>query len=102
MYEVFERVKVNQEVEGVGRESLAQFEDHLKNNLYEIWNRLSSGNYFRPPVKEEIPKKAGDCQRIDGGRSKCADTGARTARGDGTIFQFGSFWLQIYLWTATS
>ena len=41
-------------------ESIAEFEKDLKNNLYKIWNRMSSGSYFPPPVRTvEIPKGDG-------------------------------------------
>lgn len=41
-------------------ESLVRFEENLKDNLYKIWNRMSSGSYFLPPVKVvEILKKTG-------------------------------------------
>jgi hypothetical protein len=44
-------------VDGV---TLEEFESDLKNNLYRIWNRLSSGSYFPPPVKAvPIPKSGG-------------------------------------------
>lgn len=40
--------------------SLEKFEENLKDNLYKIWNRMSSGTYFPPPVKVvKIPKKNG-------------------------------------------
>lgn len=53
-------VKANQGAAGVDGQSMAQFEADLKNNRYKIWNRMSSGSYFPPPVKAvEIPKKAG-------------------------------------------
>jgi retron-type reverse transcriptase len=36
------------------------FEEDLRGNLYKIWNRMSSGTYFPPPVKAvEIPKSHG-------------------------------------------
>lgn len=58
--EAFQRVKANKGVAGIDDESLEEFEANLKNNLYKIWNRLSSGSYFPPPVKAvEIPKKTG-------------------------------------------
>ena len=45
---------------GVDGESLSVFERQLSNNLYKIWNRMSSGSYFPPAVKEvEIPKPNG-------------------------------------------
>jgi RNA-directed DNA polymerase len=38
----------------------------LRNNLYKLWNRMSSGSYFPPPVRAvSIPKKTGG-QRILG------------------------------------
>ncbi len=41
-------------------ESVEQFEQKLKDNLYKIWNRMSSGTYFPPPVRTvAIPKKDG-------------------------------------------
>jgi retron-type reverse transcriptase len=46
--------------------TIEQFEADLKNNLYKIWNRMSSGTYFPPPVRAvPIPKKTGG-QRILG------------------------------------
>ena len=45
---------------GVDGESIAEFEKDLKGNLYKLWNRLSSGSYFPPPVRAvEIPKTEG-------------------------------------------
>jgi len=56
----FELVKDNDGAAGVDQQTLADFELNLKDNLYKIWNRLSSGTYFPPPVKAvPIPKKAG-------------------------------------------
>ena len=47
--------------------SLAEFEKDLKGNLYKIWNRMSSGSYFPPPVKAvEIPKPHGGGIRVLG------------------------------------
>ncbi|MGH2697135.1 MAG: reverse transcriptase domain-containing protein, partial [Actinomycetota bacterium] len=58
--DAYERVKANQGAAGVDGESIAEFEKDLKRNLYKLWNRLSSGSYFPPPVRAvEIPKKAG-------------------------------------------
>jgi len=58
--EAFKRVKANKGAAGIDDESLEAFEANLKNNLYKIWNRMSSGSYFPPPVKAvEIPKKSG-------------------------------------------
>jgi RNA-directed DNA polymerase len=58
--EAFQKVKTNQGAAGIDNESLEAFEANLKNNLYKIWNRMSSGSYFPPAVKGvEIPKKSG-------------------------------------------
>ena len=58
--EAFQRVKNNQGAPGVDNVSLEKFESNLKNNLYKIWNRMSSGSYVPPAVKAvEIPKKSG-------------------------------------------
>jgi len=59
-------VKANAGAAGVDRETIEQFEKDLENNLYKIWNRMSSGSYFPPPVRAvAIPKKSGG-QRILG------------------------------------
>jgi RNA-directed DNA polymerase len=60
VWEAYKRVKANKGAAGIDDESLSVFEAHLKDNLYKIWNRMSSGSYFPPPVKVvEIPKKTG-------------------------------------------
>ena len=56
----FELVKANAGAAGVDEQSIEAFEQDLKGNLYKLWNRLSSGSYFPPPVKAvAIPKKSG-------------------------------------------
>lgn len=56
----WERVKANKGSYGVDEESIQDFERNLKDNLYKIWNRMSSGSYCPPPVKAvEIPKSDG-------------------------------------------
>ena len=58
--EAYWRVKAKRGAAGIDGESLAMFEADLTGNLYKLWNRLSSGCYFPPPVKQvEIPKKNG-------------------------------------------
>jgi RNA-directed DNA polymerase len=60
VFEAYRRVKANKGAAGVDDESIAAFEADLKGNLYKLWNRLSSGSYFPPPVKMvEIPKPGG-------------------------------------------
>jgi retron-type reverse transcriptase len=51
VWEAYERVKANQGAPGVDGCSFEDFESDLKNNLYKIWNRMSSGSYFPPPVR---------------------------------------------------
>ena len=53
-------MKANQGAAGVDGQSVAEFEADLSNNLYKLWNCLSSGSYFPPPVRRvEIPKVNG-------------------------------------------
>ena len=65
VWEAYQRVKANKGAAGVDGESLQAFEAKLKDNLYKIWNRLSSGSYFPPPVKGvSIPKKSGGVRML--------------------------------------
>ena len=65
VWDAYERVKANQGAAGVDAESIEMFEQDLKNNLYRIWNRMSSGTYFPPPVRTvAIPKKDGGERRL--------------------------------------
>lgn len=58
--DAFKLVKSNAGSSGVDQQTLADFERDLKNNLYKLWNRMSSGSYFPLPVKAvPIPKKLG-------------------------------------------
>jgi len=58
--EAFERVKANKGTYGIDEQTIAEYELNLKDNLYKIWNRMSSGTYFPKPVKAvAIPKKNG-------------------------------------------
>lgn len=58
--EAFKRVKANEGAPGMDGQTIEQFEMDLKNNLYKLWNRMSSGSYMPPPVKRvEIPKSDG-------------------------------------------
>jgi hypothetical protein len=65
VWEAYRRVAANKGAPGVDGQTLAAFEEDLKNNLYKIWNRLSSGSYFPPPVKGvEIPKSHGGVRML--------------------------------------
>jgi len=60
VWSAWRTVRVNRGAAGVDEESLETFERDLRNNLYRLWNRMSSGSYFPPPVREVmIPKKSG-------------------------------------------
>ena len=59
VWEAFKKVKANQGAAGVDRQSIADFEAKLSSNLYKLWNRLSSGSYFPPPVRRVMIPKAG-------------------------------------------
>ncbi len=60
VWEGYKRVKANQGAAGVDGQSIAEFEEDLKDNLFKIWNRMSSGSYFPPPVRRvDIPKDNG-------------------------------------------
>ena len=53
----YQKVKANKGTYGVDEQSIEDFEKKLNNNLYKIWNRMSSGTYFPQPVKAvAIPK----------------------------------------------
>ena len=53
-------VKANRGAAGVDGQSVEAFEKDLRDNLYKVWNRMSSGSYFPPPVRRvEIPKGDG-------------------------------------------
>jgi RNA-directed DNA polymerase len=67
VWEAYERVKANKGAAGVDDQSIAEFEADRDRNLYKIWNRMSSGSYFPPPVKAvEIPKAGGKGIRVLG------------------------------------
>jgi len=60
VYEAYKAVKSNRGAAGVDGQTIEQFETDLSSNLYKIWNRMSSGTYFPPPVRAvSIPKKSG-------------------------------------------
>lgn len=58
--EAWEKVRANKGAPGVDAVAIEEFEEDLRGNLYKIWNRMSSGCYFPPPVRMvEIPKPQG-------------------------------------------
>src|SRR5215467_783077 len=67
VYEGWEKVRANQGAPGVDAVSIGLFEQHLGDNLYQLWNRMSSGSYFPGPVRgAEIPKDSGAGVRVLG------------------------------------
>jgi len=77
VWDAYQRVKANRGAAGVDGESLTAFEKDLKGNLYKVWNRMSSGSYFPPPVRlVEIPKDNGGTRPL--GIPTVADRVAQT------------------------
>ena len=67
VWDAWLKVRENQGAPGVDGQSIAAFEEDLKGSLYKVWNRMSSGTYFPPPVKAvEIPKPHGGGTRVLG------------------------------------
>jgi len=67
VWEAWRQVKANKGAPGVDGQALDEFEADLENNLYKVWNRMSSGSYFPPPVRAvEIPKPHGSGVRVLG------------------------------------
>jgi len=65
VWQAYLEVKSNGGAAGVDKQSIEAFEQNLKNNLYRLWNRLSSGSYFPPAVKAvPIPKKSGGTRTL--------------------------------------
>jgi RNA-directed DNA polymerase len=77
VWEAYQRVRANQGAPGVDGESIEEFERDLRGNLYKLWNRMSSGSYFPPPVRAvQIPKRAGGVRTL--GVPTVADRVAQT------------------------
>ena len=67
VWEAYRKVKANRGAAGIDEESINEFEGDLKGNLYKLWNRMSSGTYFPPPVLAvQIPKAGGNGVRVLG------------------------------------
>jgi RNA-directed DNA polymerase len=67
VWEAWEKVKANKGAPGGDGQTIAEFEKDLKNNLFKIWNRMSSGSHFPPPVRAvEIEKAHGGGTRMLG------------------------------------
>ena len=67
VWEAYQKVKANKGAPGVDEVSIEEFEKDLQGSLYRIWNRMSSGSYFPPPVLAvEIAKPHGGGTRMLG------------------------------------
>jgi group II intron reverse transcriptase/maturase len=64
IWESYKKVRKNKGAAGIDEETIDKYEERLEDNLYTLWNRMSSGSYFPPPVLEvEIPKNDGRKRR---------------------------------------
>ena len=65
IWEAYRRVKANRGAAGIDDETIEMFEQNLSKNLYKLWNRMSSGSYLPPPVRQvEIPKAKGGFRKL--------------------------------------
>lgn len=65
VWEAYQQVKANRGSAGIDDETIVEFERNRSKNLYKLWNRMSSGSYFPPPVKQvEIPKASGGKRKL--------------------------------------
>lgn len=65
VWDAYERVKANGGAAGVDGQTIAMFEENRKDNLYKLWNRMSSGSYFPPAVRfVDIPKSDGKTRTL--------------------------------------
>jgi RNA-directed DNA polymerase len=65
VWEAYKKVRSNKGAAGIDDETIEMYEEHLQDNLYILWNRISSGSYFPPPVLEvEIPKDDGRKRKL--------------------------------------
>ncbi|WP_335967309.1 reverse transcriptase domain-containing protein [Galbibacter sp. PAP.153] len=65
VWQAYKRVRANKGSAGIDTVSIEQFDEDLSKNLYKLWNRMASGSYFPPAVKEvEIPKKDGKVRKL--------------------------------------
>src|SRR3954447_513956 len=92
VWEAFKKVRANDGAAGVDGVSIAEFEADLTGNLYKLWNRLSSGSHFPPPVRPvDIPQPAPSPPRPPGrppppprgGRPPCGPPARRTSGAEG-------------------
>jgi RNA-directed DNA polymerase len=61
----YQKVRSNKGSAGVDKVGMEEFDANRSKHLYKLWNRMASGSYFPPPVKEvEIPKKDGKVRKL--------------------------------------
>jgi hypothetical protein len=88
VWEAYKLIRANRGAARVDGQSIAELEENLKDNLYKIWNRMSSGSYFPPSVRRvDIPMDNGN---TNGGGPHCPD-GSQTIPGAdlGRVFPSG-------------
>lgn len=65
VWQAYKQVKANKGAAGIDGETMEDFDRNLKENLYKLWNRMSSGSYFPPAVKAvEISKRSGGTRTL--------------------------------------
>jgi retron-type reverse transcriptase len=65
VWEAYQRAKASRGAAGIDEETIVMFEQNLSKNFYKLWNRMSSGSYFPPPVRQvEIPKAKGGFRKL--------------------------------------
>lgn len=65
IWSAYKKVRSNQGGAGVDHISIEEYDANRSKHLYKLWNRMSSGSYFPPAVKEvEIPKKDGKTRKL--------------------------------------
>src|SRR6201987_1937966 len=92
VWEAYKRVKANKGAAGVDDKTMADFARDLKGNLYKIWNRMSSGSYFPPPVRTvKIPKANGGERKlgIQTGSDRATSGEVETGAGGGSAVPSG-------------
>jgi RNA-directed DNA polymerase len=65
VFNAWRQVRANRGAHGIDEQTIREFEESLKDNLYKLWNRLSSGSYFPPAIRAvEIPKRDGTMRQL--------------------------------------
>ena len=96
VWEAYLKVKSNKGAAGLDEQTIEEFEKDLKKNLYRIWNRMSSGSYFPPPVLTvKIPKAKGGERTlgIPTVSDRIAQMVVKNRGSGGTTFPSRVFWV---------